>query len=123
MSAVANAMPILHAGHPIWYRGELAGVAANGEVYTVGWIEPRDRLVVRALAIAAFEAPHLTEDQQLSFAAYYVLPEERWEQLQHLPDELIGLTEGLPVDVVTRRRTLPALGLSRGRAADEVACA
>jgi hypothetical protein len=115
MTSLSNTLPILHAGHPIWYRGELAGVAANGEMYAVGWTEPKDRPVLRALALATFEAPQLTPDQQYSFAAYYVLPEERWVELQLLSDDLIALTECLPIDVVRRRRSLPSLGLATAR--------
>lgn len=104
---VSEALPILHAGHPVWYRGQLRAVTLGEEVYSVGWVEPRDRTVIRALALAASEAPHFSADQQLSFAAYYLLSEERWENLRHLPDELIALQTGLPLDLIQRRRTLP----------------
>lgn len=116
-------LPILHAGHPIWYRSQLAGVAANGEVYAAGWIEPRERPVLRALALAAFEAPHFSPDQQLSFAAYYLLPGDRWADLRGMPDDLIAQTTNLPVEIVQRRRTLPSLGLVDVAVEPESACA
>jgi hypothetical protein len=105
-------LPILHAALPIWRRGQLVGLVANGEVFTVGWVEPRERSVLRALTIAAQESPSFTPDQQFSFAAYYLLPEERWVDLAWMPDELIASTTGLPVDLVEHRRSLLSLGLS-----------
>jgi len=102
-------LPILHAGLPIWYQGRLAAVAVDGEVYSVGWVEPGDRAVLRAMALAALEAPQLTPDQQFSFAAYYLLSEEVWNDLRALPDELIARREGVPVELVRRRRSLPDL--------------
>ena len=87
MSQAPDALPILHAGHPIWYHGDLAAVVSDGEVYSIGWIGGRDRPVVRAMALAVGEAPHLTSDQQLSFAAYSLLPEERWDALRGSSDE------------------------------------
>jgi len=106
---VGDALPMLHAAHPIWYRGQVRAVAIADEVYSVGWIEPRDRPVLRAMALAVFEAPYFTPDQQLSFAAYYLLPEGRWSDLRGLPDELVALRTGLPIDVVQRRRSLPSV--------------
>lgn len=105
-----EALPTLHAAHPIWYQGKLRAVTVADEVYTVGWVEPEERLVLRAMALAVSEAPRLTADQQLSFAAYYLLPEERWASLQALPDELIARQAGVPIELVQRRRSLPALG-------------
>lgn len=102
-------LPILNAGHPLWYRGRLVGVASHGEAYTVGWIAPPDRPVIRAMALAVLEAPDLSEAQQLAFAAYYLLPEERWAILASRPDELIAARTGLPLDLVRCRRGLPAL--------------
>ncbi|MGH2461352.1 MAG: hypothetical protein ACRDIY_21045 [Chloroflexota bacterium] len=107
LGQVGDALPILHAGHPIWYRGQLRAVAIGDEVYSVGWVEPRDRSVIRALALAVSEAPYFTSDQQLSFAAYYLLPEARWDDLHGLPDELVALQTGLPLDLIERRRVLP----------------
>jgi hypothetical protein len=123
MNGLLEALPILHAGHPIWYKGQLAGVAANGEVYAVGWAEPADRLVLRALAVAAFEAPSLDPDQQLSFAAYYLLPDDIWCDIERWPDELIARTVGVPIDVVRRRRALPPLGLKNADTTDAKVCA
>ena len=111
MRELPETLPILHAGHPIWYRGRLAGVAANGEVYTVGWTNPADRLVIRALGIAAFDGPHLDADGQFGFAAYYLLPDDVWDDVQRWPDELIEKTTGVPVELVRRRRILPGLGV------------
>jgi len=102
-------LPILNAGLPIWYHGKLAAVAVDGEVYSVGWVEPGDRSVLRAMALASFDAPHFTSDQQFSFAAYYLLPEDLWCDLQALPDELIARHAELPVDLVRRRRILPSV--------------
>jgi len=116
-------LPPLSAGHPIWYRGQLAGIAANGEVFTFGWVEGRDRRLLRALGLAAFEAPQLTPDQQFSFAAYYLLPEESWCELRQLPDELIALSTWLPVELVRRRRSLPELGLTIPTRCVEAVCA
>jgi hypothetical protein len=123
VNAPVNALPILHAGHPIWYRGRLAAVASDDEVYAVGWLDQRDRPVVRAMALAAFEAPHLTADQQFSFAAYYLLPEERWDQLQKHCDEVVALLTGLPRDVVERRRILPSVRTSFAEPTLESVCA
>jgi hypothetical protein len=118
-----ESLPILHAGHPIWYRGRLAGVAANGEVYTVGWASTGDRLVLRALAIAAFEGPHLDADGQFSFAAYYLLPDEVWTEVERWPDELIENTVGVPIELVRRRRILPSLGVKSAETTIEPVCA
>jgi len=104
-----GSLPVLNAGLPIWYRGKLAAVAVDGEVYSVGWVEAGDRSVVRAMALAAFDAPHFTPDQQFSFAAYYLLPDDLWCDLQALPDELIAQHAELPVDLVRRRRILPSV--------------
>jgi hypothetical protein len=112
VNSIVHALPVLHAGHPIWYRGRLAAVACDEEVYSVGWLEQRDRPVVRAMALAVFEAPHLTADQQFSFAAYYLLPEERWDDLRAASDETIACLTGLPVDLVQRRRVLPSVRTS-----------
>ena len=109
MSNTLDSLPILHLAHPIWYQGRLAAVAANGEVYAVGWVEPDQRPVLRAMALAVFEAPFLAPDQQLGFAAYYLLPSERWRTLCSLPDELIAQQTGLPLDLIRRRRALPSL--------------
>ena len=123
MKIATDSLPLLHAGHPIWYRGQLAGVAANGEVFSCGWVEARERKVIRALAIAALEAPHLSPEQQLGFAAYYLLPDERWIDLQHLSNDLIAVTTSLPVDLILCRRSLPDLGLMTTSALAEAACA
>jgi hypothetical protein len=40
-----------------------------------------------------------------------------------MPDELIALTTGLPVELVQRRRTLPSLGLVDVPVEREAACA
>jgi hypothetical protein len=109
VSNTMDSLPILHLAHPIWYQGRLAAVAANGEVYAVGWVEPGQRPVLRAMALAVFEAPFLAPDQQLGFAAYYLLPSERWRALCSLPDELIARQTGLPLDLIRRRRALPPL--------------
>ncbi len=123
MTPSIDSLPILHAGHPLWYRGRLVGVAVDGEVYTVGWVEPSERQVVRAIGLAALEAPHFTPDQQLGFAAYYLLPPERWRTLRALPDELIARMAGLPLDLVARRRQLPELGVGDDEVDEEIACA
>ena len=123
MNVVSENLPPLSAGFPIWYRGQIAGIAANGEVFSFGWVDGRERRVLRALALAAFEAPHLSEDQQFSFAAYYLLPEESWMEIRHLPDELIGLSTTLPLEVVRRRRSLPDLGIATHPQLLEAACA
>jgi hypothetical protein len=123
VNVVCEVLPPLSAGHPIWYRGQLAGIAANGEVFSFGWVDGRERRVLRALALAAFEAPHLSPDQQFSFAAYYLLPEEVWCDVRHLADELVALTTSLPVEVVHRRRSLPDLGLEVFPRLVEAACA
>ena len=120
---LGESLPILHAGHPIWYRGELRAVVTGDEVYSVGWVEPRDRPVIRALALAASEAPFFTPDQQLSFAAYYLLPEARWTGLRSMPDELIALQTGLPLDLIQRRRTLPTVEPVDAEATLQAACA
>src|SRR4051794_28152873 len=106
---MSDFLPQLSAGHPIWYRGQLAGVAANGEVFSFGWVDGRERQVLRALALAAFEAPQLSPDQHFSFAAYYLLPDEVWAGVRHLADEMIARTTTVPVEVVRRRRSLPDL--------------
>ena len=123
MNSTVHALPILHAGHPIWYHGEVAAVAGNGEVYTLGWLDSRDRPVVRAMAIAAFEAPHLSADQQLSFAAYYLLPEERWDDLRGASDEVVALATGLPLDLIERRRILPSVRTSFSTTECDAVCA
>jgi hypothetical protein len=112
------ALPILHAAHPIWYRGNLVAVASQGEVFSVDWLSGPDRTVVRALGLAVVEAPYLTPDQQLDFAAYFLLPEERWGDLQALTDDCIASQAALPVDLVRRRRTLPTLGLNLAEVPD-----
>lgn|GEM_PF-4239054 len=106
-----DTLPILNAAYPIVYRGDLVGVVADGEIYAAGWIEGCDRPVVRAMGLAIIEAPQLTPDQQFSFAAYYLLPEEIWDDLQDVPDELIARRVNLPLDIIRCRRNLPALGL------------
>jgi hypothetical protein len=118
----SESLPILHAALPVWYRGNLVGLVANGEVFTLGWVEPRERPVVRALALAALEAPSFTPQQQLGFAAYYLLPDERWHDLSWLPDDVIATTTGLPLDVILYRRTLPSLDLAPS-ARPAIACA
>ena len=123
MRSIEESLPVIHAGHPIWYRGQLMGVAASGEVTTVGWVGGADRLVVRALAVAAFEAPHLDPDQQFSFAAYFLLPDDIWNDVERWPDELIERTVGVPGDVVSRRRSLPTLGFGRDPQRAEPVCA
>lgn len=120
---IGDSLPILHAGHPIWYRDQLRAVAIGDEVYSVGWVEPRDRPVIRALALAIGEAPRFSPDQQLSFAAYYLLPEERWGDLQSMPDELIALQTGLPLDLIQRRRALPRVEPLRETETTEAVCA
>jgi hypothetical protein len=101
----------------------LLGVAANDEVYAVGWVTPGERLVLRALAVATFEEPSLDPDQQLSFAAYYLLPEETWSDVERWPDELIERTVGIPLDVIQRRRSLPPLGVKLAAYEMEAVCA
>ena len=123
MNFVSDSLPTLSAGTPIWYGGQLAGIAANGEVFSFGWVEGRERRVLRALALAAFEAPHLSSDQHFSFAAYYLLPEESWAEVRHLPDELAALSTSLPLEVVRRRRALPDLGIATTPLLLEAACA
>ena len=123
MNSTIHALPILHAGHPIWYRGEVAAVASNGEVFTVGWLDTQDRPVVRAMAIAAFEAPHLSDDQQFSFAAYFLLPEERWDDLCRASDEVVALATGLPIDLIRRRRILPSVRTAFCTPERDVVCA
>ena len=118
-----DGLPILHAGHPICYHGQVRAVAIDDEVYSVGWVEPRERPVLRAMALAAFDAPYFSPDQQLSFAAYYLLPEDRWIDLADLPDELIALQTGLPLDLVQRRRSLPSVEPASADAAPEAVCA
>ncbi len=120
---VGDVLPVLHAGHPIWYRGQVRAVAAGDEVYSIGWVEPRERPVLRAMALAVFEAPSLTPDQQLSFAAYYLLPEDTWRDLRQMPDELVALHTGLPLDLIQRRRTLPTVDPVPGDLPREAACA
>ena len=120
---VVDSLPVLHAGHPIWYRGRIRAVAIDDEVYSVGWVEPRERPVLRAIALAVSEAPYFTPDQQLSFAAYYLLPENRWDDLRSTPDELIALHTGLPLDVVQRRRSLPSVETNAADVAASIACA
>jgi hypothetical protein len=122
-NTIADALPILHAAHPVWYRGRLRAVVADDSVYSVGWVEPRERPVIRAMALATVEAPYFTPDQQLSFAAYYLLPEERWADLRAMPDEIIALRTGLPLDVVQRRRTLPSVDITTIEPEAETACA
>ena len=111
-ASTLESLPILHAGHPIWYRGRVAAVTVDGEVYSIGWAEPADRTVLRALALAASEAPYFTANQQLGFAAYYLLPDERWGNLRLLPDEAIERATGLPIDLIACRRALPPLDSS-----------
>ncbi|SRR5258708_18657660 len=123
MIGLQESLPVLHAGHPIWYHDRLAGVAANGEVYAIGWTDPSERLVLRALAVAVFEAPSLDPDQQFSFAAYYLLPDDVWHEVERWPDDLIERTVGVPVEIVRRRRTLPPLGLKYADNDAVVACA
>lgn len=118
-----EALPVLHAAHPIWYQGRLRAVTIADEVYTVGWVEPRERLVLRAMALAISEAPRLTADQQLSFAAYYLLPEEQWAKLRSWPDDLIARQTGLPIDLVQRRRSLPPLDSREPSVASDTVCA
>lgn len=120
VSPLMSSLPVLHAGHPIWYRGELAAIASGGEVYSVGWLSGPDRQVVRAMALAAFDAPQLTSDQQLSFAAYYLLPEERWDDLRSLSDDLAARVTGLPIELVERRRTLPSVRVDALPAAESI---
>lgn len=108
-NVTTGSLPILNAGHPILFRGDLVGVVSDGEIFAVGWIEPRDRPVVRAMGLAILEAPHFTADQQFSFAAYYLLPEELWDDLQVMPDELIARRTDLPLDLIRCRRGLPSL--------------
>lgn len=116
-------LPILNAAHPIWLRGNLAGVVCDGEVFAVGWIETVDRLVLRAMALAVLEAPQLTPDQQFAFAAYYLLPDEQWLDLRDVPDELIARRTDLPLDLIRCRRELPSLGIGRSAAARAEICA
>ena len=123
MNFVSESLPSLSAGLPIWYRGQIAGLAANGEVFSFGWVDQQERRVIRALALAAFEAPHLSPDQHFSFAAYYLLPEETWSDLRQLPDELIALSTAVPLEVVRRRRSLPDLGTAVPPRMLEAACA
>jgi hypothetical protein len=123
VNIVSENLPPLSAGHPIWYRGQLAGIAANGEVYSFGWVDGRERRLIRALGLAALEAPQLSPDQQFSFAAYYLLPEETWCEVWQMSDDLIALTTSVPVEVVRRRRVLPDLGLSKRPGYIESACA
>ncbi len=123
MVKLQESLPILHAGHPIWYRGRLAAIAANDEVYSVGWTDGADRLVVRAMAVAVFEAPQLDSDGQLSFAAYYLLPDEVWDEVERWPDELIERTVGVPQDLIRRRRSLPSLGPKSATQEAETVCA
>lgn len=123
MYAEIQSLPTLNAGQAIWYRGELAAVASGGEVYSIGWLAGPDRLVVRAMALAAFEAPHLTSDQQFSFAAYYLLPEERWDDLRHLGDEPASRIAGLPVELIERRRILPSVRVEVPEPASAGRCA
>lgn len=120
---VGESLPILHAAHPIWYRGQIRAVAVGDEVYSVGWVEPRERPVLRAMALAIADAPYFTPDQQLSFAAYYLLPEADWRELRQLPDELIALRTGLPVDLIQRRRSLPSVEPEPIDCAPEAVCA
>jgi hypothetical protein len=120
---VSETLPPLSAGLPIWYRGQLAGIAANGEVFSFGWVDGRERRVLRALALAAFDAPEMSPDQHFSFAAYYLVPDETWVELRHLPDELIALSTSLPLDVIRRRRSLLELGVARPALLVEAACA
>src|ERR1700676_1424410 len=105
VTSIQEALPVINAGHPVWYRGQLVGVAANGEITTIGWVDGADRLVLRALAVAIFEAAQLDPDQQFSFAAYYLLPDEIWNDVERWPDELIERTVGVPLDVIARRRS------------------
>ena len=123
MNIVSENLPPLSAGLPIWYRGQIAGIAANGEVFSFGWVDGRERRVLRALALAAFEAPEMSADQHFSFAAYYLLPDESWVEVRHLPDELIALSTSLPLEVVRRRRSLPDLGIAQPPRLIEAACA
>jgi hypothetical protein len=123
VTVVSENLPPLSAGFPIWYRGQVAGIAANGEVFSFGWVDGRERRVLRALALAAFEAPHMSADQHFSFAAYCLLPEESWKEVRHLPDELIALSTSLPLEVVRRRRSLPDLGIATPPRLIEAACA
>lgn len=120
---IEEALPVIHSGHPVWYRGQLAGVAANGEVTTIGWLDAAARLVVRALAAAVFEAPQLDPDQQFSFASYCLLPDEIWNDMEGWPDELIERIVGVPADVIRRRRSLPSLGATISDGGYERACA
>jgi hypothetical protein len=101
----------------------LLGIAANGEVYSAGWVSPGERLVLRALGVAIFEAPSLEPDQQLGFAAYYLLPDEVWSEVERWPDELIERTVGVPLDVIQRRRSLPPLGVKFAAPEAEAVCA
>ena len=123
MIGLQQSLPVLHAGHPIWYKDRLAGVASNGEVYAVGWVDPSERLVLRALAVAIFEAPSLDPDQQFSFAAYYLLPDEVWLEVERWPDDLIERTVGVPLEIVRRRRELPSLGVNYATKEAEAICA
>jgi hypothetical protein len=123
MNAVTVSLPILHAGHPIWYQGRLVGIAADGEVYTVGWIDPSERSLFRALGAAVLEAPSLDADGQFSLATYCLLPDEIWLDREDWPDELIARTVGVPLDVVHRRRDLPPLGANYADTVLEPVCA
>lgn len=123
MNLLEGTLPSLHAAHPIWYRGQLAAVTVDEEVYSVGWADPADRLVLRAMALGLQDAPYFTAEQQLSFAAYYLLPEERWCDLALMTDELISRTTGLPLDLIHRRRELPPLGFECPDRAEAAACA
>lgn len=116
-------LPILNAGHPIVFRGDLVGVVSDGEIFAVGWIEPRDRPVVRAMGLAILEAPHFIAEQQFSFAAYYLLPEEIWSDLEPMPDELIARRTDLPLDLIRCRRGLPSLAFRSATPAPNEICA
>ncbi len=120
---VGDSLPILHAAHPIWYRGQVRAVAVGDEVYSIGWVEPPERPVLRAMALAIIDAPSFSPDQQLSFAAYYLLPEEKWRDLRQMPDELIARRTGLPLDLIQRRRSLPTVDPVSDDHAAEAACA
>ncbi|HEX5416041.1 MAG TPA: hypothetical protein VFZ25_10275 [Chloroflexota bacterium] len=122
-NGATGTLPILNAGHPIVFRGDLVGVVSDGEIFAVGWIEPRDRPVVRAMGLAILDAPHFTPDQQFAFAAYYLLPEELWDDLRVMPDELIARRTDLPLDLIRCRRGLPSLAFRDALPVPEVICA
>jgi hypothetical protein len=101
--------PTLRLGRPIFYRGDIAAILCGQEAFIADTLSQSDARVVRAMAQAAFEAPHIDDDQLLVYAGYLLLRDELLEEHRDKSDDVFAHLTILPPDFIRHRRRMPPL--------------